>query len=696
MRSPLAGLLLAPLLLVHCSSDTAADTAPAGGQSAAGGSAGGPGTGGPDEAGRGGAGASGQGTSGQGGDPAGGAAGEAAGGAAGAGGEAAGGSAGMGGSTGAAGLCTTAPLTALTTGYFKDISAPSGIQDENFVSNPPKPIPINDHSRLAFADIDGDGYDDIVAHSLFPNAQAGVPYEHLVFRNKGDGTFENVSDASGLRQVQAGFFLFGDIDNDGDQDVFAGLDVPLPGLTNHVYLNDGQGHFTVVAKSGTEGTANNTVVGSASFADVNGDGKLDLFLANGQTSYAAPDQLFFGNGDGTFKNVTSSALKGFKPAQPSNGVVICDYDGDGDQDIFVSTYGVSTDLGHKILWENDGQGAFTNVAEARGFAAQLEGNYWLSSTGKGTAAEPGKTIATAVGSNGFGIDCEDINGDGLNDIYLATISHPVDSDYSRKWSDPSQVLINQGTAGGFAFKNEFLARGLPFNEGDIDAAIVDFDNDGRLDLSVTRDNKYEGGYKDDDQKSWLGLMHQNPDGTFTSVGLTSGINDPTGDGLPRMKAGQNLAWSDIDHDGDLDLLVGGRDHGGGRANYLFENTIGSQNTWLAVRLTGDGQTINRDAIGARVTLRFPSWTIMRELKSSRGTYTSADTRALHFGLGDLGCAFTLEVRWPDGKTTTLDGKDIPSNTFITIDYLKGLITPLSAASPMSGVDVGHPATGSWG
>ena len=423
-------------------------------------------------------------------------------------------------------LCKTAPLVVPTTNFFTDISQKSGIQDQNFVVAPTTPIPINDHSRLAFADINGDGYDDIVMHSLFPNPQAGVPFEHLVFLNNKDGTFTNFSDESGLRNVQAAFFLFGDVDNDGDEDIFAGLDIPLAGAANVLLLNDGQGHFTVKANSGVEGVPGNVVAGSASFADFNGDGKLDLYVANGQTSYIAPDQLFFGNGDGTFTEVTAKALPG-NPSQPHNGVVVCDYDNDGDQDVFVSTYGVSEGLGHKILWENDGHGNFKNVALARGFAAQATGNYWLASTGHGTLPEPGMTEATYDGSNGFGIDCDDIDGDGLPDILLATISHPVDSDYSRKWSDPTQVLINQGAAGGFAFKNEFLARGLPFNEGDIDTGLADFDNDGRLDFAITRDNKYEPNYTTPQQLAWLGLFHQEAGGKFTSMGLESGINDTT-------------------------------------------------------------------------------------------------------------------------------------------------------------------------
>lgn len=570
--------------------------------------------------------------------------------------------------------CTERELAVPERDFFVDISASSGIQDGNFVPNPATPIPINDHSRIAFADINGDGLDDIVAHSLFPNPQAGIPFEHLVFLNNGDKTFRDVSDESGLRDVQGAFFVFADVDNDGDQDCFVGLDIELPGETSALYLNDGEGRFTKKEGSGLETAA---FVASAVFGDFNGDGRLDLYVGNGGTSRAVRDQLFFGNGDGTFTEVSQKLKK--RPSQPTNGVVACDYDDDGDLDIFVSHYGVSVGLGWRTLWENDGKGGFTDVAEARGFHALATGNRWLESTGHGTTPQPGDP-SEYVGSNGFGIDCADVDGDGLLDVWLATISHPVDSDELRKWSDASMLLINGGEASGFSFTDAAPKKGVPFNEGDIDAAAVDFDNDGRVDLAVTREKKYEGSYTDPDQKAWFGLMHQQEDGTFASVGLVSGINDATGE-TDRLKAGQNLAFADIDGDGDLDLLVGGRDNGGGgRANFLFENIVGQDNGWLGVRLRGDGEAVNRDAIGARVTVFASGAKLVREVKSSRGTYSSADGRALLFGLGARGCEggearVGLEVRWPNGEVTRLDEGSFGLNQYLTIDYASGLVAP---------------------
>src|SRR5205085_6719062 len=127
------------------------------------------------------------------------------------------------------------------------------------------------------------------------------------------------------------------------------------------YLNDGHGHFAKKEASGLEAAK---LTANAVFGDFDGDGKLDMYAGNGSSISAAPDQLFFGKGDGTFVEASQNLKK--RPSQPTNGVVACDYDGDGDLDLLVSHYGVSVGLGWRALWENDGTGNFTNVAKAHG------------------------------------------------------------------------------------------------------------------------------------------------------------------------------------------------------------------------------------------------------------------------------------------------------------------------------------------
>ena len=577
--------------------------------------------------------------------------------------------------------CEPRPVIPPGENFFEDISVAAGIKD----LEPTSPITV--HPRAAFADIDGDGFDDLIAHNHQGHVRgAQKRYEHIVYHNNGDGTFTDVSDESGLRFVQAAFFAFGDVDNDGDEDVFAGLDLPDladKGYANQILLNDGEGHFTPKPDSGVASGSAKPTAGNAVFADFDADGNLDLYVGNGHTGYGAGDQLFLGNGDGTFRNQSVRLLgRGFgSSAQPSNGSMACDFDNDGDLDIFVAVYGVSTNGAQNLLWVNDGDANFRDLAVDRGVASLPGGNYWRSDMDQGRKEEPGKGPGKYIGGNGFGVDCVDVNNDGYMDILMADISHPTEFppgfrgwpqdqidrlNYTRKWSDPSQILINQGPANGWMFKNEWIDRGLPFNEGDIDAAAADFDNDGLPDITMSRDKKYDRNYSTWDQLGYLGLFHQQPTGMFTSLGKVSGINHPEDpSGAQRMRGSGNINWSDIDHDGDLDLWLGGGPKT--TTGHLFENKIGSQNDWLALRFeVVPGDDINRSAIGTRVEIRSGDDVLTREVKGSRGTYNSMDTRVVHVGLGERSCDYELTVKWPNGRVVVYPGEVVGRNRYVTV------------------------------
>ncbi|MBK8538831.1 MAG: VCBS repeat-containing protein [Ardenticatenia bacterium] len=370
-----------------------------------------------------------------------------------------------------------APAQAATA-RFADVSLSSGVKPEAL------PAGSIGHPRTQVADINGDGWDDLLAHNMFPNVRAGKErFEHLVFLNTGKGTFRDYSAASGLKGVQAAFFAFADWDNDGDLDVFGGLDIPDHpdgGLTNQILLNDGRGRFTLLEDSGVEvavGTDQNGkpffAVANAAVADFNGDAWPDLYLGQGQTSYGAPDQLFLGAGEGRFTDA-SEQLDG-NDERPSNGSMACDVDNDGDQDILVAVYGVSDRGAQDFLWINDGHGGFIDRAVARGVASLPGGNYWRKDLDNGRMPEPDKGLGEYVGGNGFGVDCGDVDADGDIDLLVANISHPTEfpaSDtrippeqreplnYTRRWSDPSTLFINGGEDGGLGFRECLAGPGL--------------------------------------------------------------------------------------------------------------------------------------------------------------------------------------------------------------------------------------------
>ncbi|NOZ02780.1 MAG: CRTAC1 family protein [Deltaproteobacteria bacterium] len=466
--------------------------------------------------------------------------------------------------------------------------------------------------RMVIGDVDGDGWDDVLG------VRGGQPLDdetgklatggQFLLRNNGAFHFEDISDGCGLVGTGITQAQFADIDDDGDVDAFGGAYVNLSdmdkdnGKRSSVFLNDGTGVFTEVAENGVGYEA---PVAAAALFDYDGDGFLDLYLGAWLLKYpqpgASPDKLFKGVGDGTFKDVTAEAGIPTEPfkASPCYGVMPGDYNGDGLPDIYVANYGYAANA----LWSNNGDGTFTNRAKAAGV------NYVVVDQMDGS------------GGNGFGGDWGDIDNDGDLDLFVANIAHPR----YQPWSDRSVLYRNLG---GDEPKFDVITgeAGIIYDEGDIDGTFVDFDNDGRLDLFTCPVYPHH----------YARLYRQKKDGTFAEITYFTGIS---------VHECQSNTWSDLDHDGDLDLLAVSRREGG--IPYVYENLVGQDNHFVAFRL--EGKPSNRSAIGAWVMVTTGETTQMREVKAGRSHNGMGSTLVQHFGLGAADHVSGVQVRWPSGN-----------------------------------------------
>ena len=482
-------------------------------------------------------------------------------------------------------------------------------------------------TRTSFSDIDGDGYDDFMVHN---NRYATEPKEQ-VLRNRGDGTFEDWSEQSGLAGRSSNLVTFADVDNDGDQDALLSVyynleNNPDPAFEDAMMLNDGSGHFE---ESPEAGVANGSTTATAAFADYDGDGLLDHFAGNTRHhgedknyDQAMKDMLFRGIGAGTFEEVTDAAgmadqPSSYYPLNPefftlTNGAIWTDYDGDGDSDLYVANYGLTGNF----MWENQGDGTFLEVGVAR----NLHGDDRDGLFADGTS---------------FGAHWADYDNDGDMDLFQTEISHPR---YHPMGSDRSSLRRNPGgKAPVFEIVTELV--GVNWDEGDYEASWVDFDNDGLMDLYIS--SVYGLHYSR--------LYRQTPDHTFVDWSYVAGVRWPNA---------KSHAWADVDRDGDQDLLVCSRQPEW--SCRLFRNEIGQDNSWLTVSLVGVQD--NRDGIGARVEVQIPGWpALVREVRAGGG-HTRQDSLPVEFGLGSYIGDVLLKITWPGGLAEVHEG--VPVGKFV--------------------------------
>ena len=570
-------------------------------------------------------------------------------------------------------------------------------------------------NRITVADLDSDGYPDLIVHAVSSNARQSLDggkrlVWQLMNRQAADGPYRIFVDetGNGLFDVVGGsttqyrsaqLAVFGDVDNDGDLDAFSGTYTDPnhpetdPADRSEILLNDGTGHFKVADESATTPGPNEVMpTTSATFTDVDRDGRLDVFVGNWYEAYGfsylgVQARLYHGLGGGQFSDVTgpgnlttdATGFATFTNHRPAYGVTSCDLDDDGAPELMVSAYGRQPNL----LYRNDGAGHFADQSLASGFATDGNADYrdnenfrcFCTGNRSNPSCQgvpspsigcPNPNAAWGVGTddqpwrnggNTFTTWCGDLDGDGKNDLYNAEIHHW----WAGGASDSSEVLKNVSTPGSVRLTRPGnAASGLvaphlssDWNEGIMMAAGGDFDNDGRLDLVVGAS----------DYPDQFGLVfQQQPDGTFSEQGLAWGLHHQCLSGL---------AIADFDQDGDLDVIAGSstardcaRKWSKNEVHFYENQTADSK--WMLLHLEGDGVTANRAAIGAKVTVRAGGRTMTREVSGGYGHFGMQNDLTVHVGLGGCDGADEVTVRWPDARATTQTFTRVPANQFMRL------------------------------
>ncbi len=478
--------------------------------------------------------------------------------------------------------------------------------------------------RVAWGDIDCDGYPDILLNGS------------ILLKNIDGHSFVDISEQAGLLPGGHGG-LFADVDNDGYPDILVLRNGPNPEDGNRLLLNDGTGSFIPAAPFPGIESENRTE--GAAWCDLNGDGLVDLYLANyemdhakagGQYGVGTPDEIYLNCGQGKFINVSAAFAPLDSAPLSGRGVSCADFNNDGKQDVFVSNYR----LQRNFLWVNHGALTDGDLDDDSEKSAHNEAGDPLSGlvfheealdrgvAGTDTDGWWGHTIGSVWG---------DIDNDGYLDLFSANLAHPRYIEFS----DISQLLMNSGPP-DYRFTDKIKTSGIAYDETHSNPALADIDNDGDLDLYIT--SIYE------DERSYL-YLNDGAGLAFEEAGFLSGA---------RVFNGWGCAWADFDGDGFIDLLVGS-----GSGVKLFRNR-GNTHHWIQALVIGTEDT--GSAIGARVTVIQNGREQIREIQAGSGT-TSQDWDVQHFGFGDDDTPVSIHVRFPTG--VTMSRVDVPINQRIT-------------------------------
>ena len=538
-------------------------------------------------------------------------------------------------------------------------------------------IDIYGHNGASVGDIDNDGFDD-----LYVCQPGGLP--NRLYRNRGDGTFEDITKASGLGILEnTACALFADFDNDGRQDLIV---VCTSGP--QLFLNQGGGKFRPQPNAFRFAQPPEGTFTGAAVADYDRDGWLDVYFClylyyqgAGQYKYPSPyydaqngppNFLMRNHRDGTFRDVTEESGLNQNNSRYSFCCGWSDYDRDGWPDLCVVN-----DFGRKNLYRNNGDGTFTDVAAVAGVEDVGAGMSvcWLDYDNDGAEDLYVANMWTAAGQRV-----------SMQDVFQKGASGEARALY-QKHAMGNSLLRNQGND---AFRDTSVPAGVGMGRWSWSSDAWDFDHDGFPDLYVTNGmvsgpsrqdlnsffwrqvvanspekarpaHDYEQGWSAINELirsdgTWSGYERNvfyvnNRDGTFSDV---SGVV-----GLDFLEDGRAFALADFDHDGRLEVFLKNRD---GPQVRLLKNVMKDLGPSIAFRLRGSKS--NRDAIGAAVTVETEVGRQTRTLQAGSG-FLSQHSKEIFFGLGEAKGEVRASIRWPGGLVQELN--NLPANHRIWIE-----------------------------
>ena len=503
----------------------------------------------------------------------------------------------------------------------------------------------------AFYDYDNDGWLDIFLVNGsrlegFPKGQE--PTNHL-YKNNRDGTFTDVTERAGL--VHAGWgqgCCIGDYDNDGFDDLY----VTYWGK-NVLYHNNGDGTFTDVSeKAGVAGPGTRWSTGCA-FLDYDRDGRLDLFVANycggdlktwplpesGPCLYksvtvacgppglpGAKNILYQNNGDGTFTDVSEKSGITQETGTYGLGVAVSDFDNDGWPDIYVSN-----DSQPAALYHNNHDGTFTDIAVMAGCAYSADG-------------KPQSGMGTSAG---------DYDNDGWLDIVKTSFSEDTITLYRN---------IKEGNFDDVTFPSGL---GVDTRQLRWGCGFFDLDNDGWQDIFVANGHIYP-----EIEKLNLDIRYRQPKLVYLNLrnGRFQNVSRQLGEAIQHPISARGCAFGDFDNDGDLDVLLNPVND----FPELLRCDASTGNHWIKIKTIGTKS--NRSGIGARIICVTGDLRQTDEVRSG-ASYASQNDLRVHFGLGKATKADRIEIRWPSGLNEVLE--QVAADQLVYVEEGKGIVRKVS-------------------